>query len=96
MGAANQVLANFPGLNFVRLTVTAYQAPDTYAAFVNTMTSHGVVVEFEDHTSSDGANGGGERGVVFTGQLLTNELNWYSSIARTLCIQSLCLVRHGQ
>jgi|1185.fasta_scaffold24175_1 hypothetical protein len=83
MGAANQVLALFPGLNFVRLTVTDYQSSDTYAAFVNTMTSHGIVVEFEDHTSSDGANGGGERGVVFTGPLLTNELSWYSSVART-------------
>jgi hypothetical protein len=83
MDAANQVLALFPGLNFVRLTVTDYQSPDTYAAFVNTMTSHGIVVEFEDHTSSDGAAGGGGRGVVYTGQLLTNELNWYSSIART-------------
>src|SRR3954449_1109566 len=84
MGAANQVLALFPGLNFVRLTVTDYQSSDTYAAFVNTMTSHGIVVELEDHTSSDGANGGGERGVVFTGPLLTNELSWYSSVARTL------------
>jgi hypothetical protein len=83
MDAANQVLALFPGLNFVRLTVTDYQSPDTYAAFVNTMTSHGIVVEFENHTSSDGVNGGGGRGVVYTGQLLTNELNWYSSVART-------------
>jgi hypothetical protein len=83
MDAANQVLALFPGLNFVRLTVTDYQSPDTYAAFVNTMTSHGIVVEFEDHTSSDGVDGGGGRGVMYTGQLLTNELNWYSSVART-------------
>ena len=58
MDAANQVLALFPGLNFVRVTVIDYQSPDTYAAFVNTMTSHGIVVEFEDHTSSDGAAGG--------------------------------------
>jgi hypothetical protein len=82
MGDANQVLADFPGLNFVRLTVFDYQSPDTYAAFINTMTSHGIVVEFEDHTSSDGLNGGGARGIAYTGQLLTNELNWYSSIAR--------------
>jgi hypothetical protein len=82
MGDADQIRAAFPGLNFVRLTVYDYQSPDTYAAFVNTMTSHGIVVEFEDHTSSDGVNGGGSRGVAYTGQLLTNELNWYSSIAR--------------
>jgi Cellulase (glycosyl hydrolase family 5) len=83
MGQVNQILADFPGLNFVRVTVYDYQSPDTYAAFVNSMTSHGIVVEFEDHTSNDGTNGGGARGTAFTGQLLTNELNWYSSIART-------------
>lgn len=82
MGDANQVLADFPGLNFIRLTAFDYGSPDTYAAFIDTMTSHGIVVEFEDHTSSDGANGGGSRGIAYTGQLLTDELNWYSSIAR--------------
>ncbi|PPQ33687.1 cellulase family glycosylhydrolase [Rhodopila globiformis] len=82
MGAADQVLADFPGINFVRLMVDTYQPPSAYAAFVNTMTAHGVVVEFEDHTSSDGSDSGGARGVAFTGQQLTNELNWYSSIAQ--------------
>jgi len=37
MGDASQILADFPGLNFVRLTIYDYQSPDTYAAFVNTM-----------------------------------------------------------
>jgi len=86
IGDANQILADFPGLNFVRLTVYDYQSPDTYAAFVKTMTSHGIVVEFEDHTSSDGTNGGGARGSAFTGQLLTNELNWYSSVAKAYAL----------
>jgi hypothetical protein len=83
MADANQVLADFPGINFVRLNINSYQPPEAYAAFVNTMTSHGVVVEFEDHVSSDGSDSGGARGVAFTGQQLTNELNWYSSIAQT-------------
>jgi len=82
MGDAKRFLADFPGLNFARLTVYDYQSPDTYAAFINTMTSHGIVVELEDHTSSDGLNQGGGRGSAYAGQLLTNELDWYSSAAR--------------
>jgi hypothetical protein len=82
MGDADQVLADFPGINFVRLTVYSYDSPDTYAAFINKMTSHGIVVELEDHTSSDNVDAGGGRGAAYTGQQLTNELNWYSSIAR--------------
>lgn len=82
MGATSQILKDFPGLNFVRLTVYNYDSPDTYAAFINTMTAHGIVVELEDHTSSDGANQGGSRGTAFTGAQLTNELNWYSSVAK--------------
>ncbi len=81
VGDASQILADFPGLNFVRLNVVDYASPDAYAAFIKTMTSHGVVVELEDHTSSDGVDSGGARGVAFTGTELTNELNWYSSIA---------------
>ena len=82
MGDANQILKDFPGLNFVRLAVYNYDSPDAYATFINTMSSRGVVVELEDHTSSDGSNQGGGRGSAFTGPQLTNELNWYSSVAR--------------
>ena len=81
LGAANQVLADFPGLNFVRLSVYNYQSPDAYSAFIQTMTSRGIVVELEDHTSSNGANAGGGQGGAFTGDQLSNELNWYSSVA---------------
>ena len=81
MQSANQILASFPGLNFIRLTIFDYQSPDTYASFINTMTSRGIVVELEDHTSSDGSNHGGSSGQAFTGSQLTNELNWYSSVA---------------
>ena len=81
MGNAGQVLADFPGLNFVRLNVYSYQSPDAYSAFIQTMTAAGVVVELEDHTNSSGSNAGGGVGSAFTGSQLTNELNWFSSVA---------------
>jgi Cellulase (glycosyl hydrolase family 5) len=83
MGAASQILADFPGINFIRLNVYSYQPPSAYQAFISTMTAHGVVVELEDHTGTAQDAGGGDQGgnTVFAGQQLTNELNWYSSIA---------------
>ncbi len=81
MGDASQILADFPGLNFVRLNVYSYQSPSAYSAFIQTMTADGVVVELEDHTNSTGSNAGGGAGTAFTGSQLTNELNWYSSMA---------------
>ena len=68
LGAADEVLAD-------------YQSPDAYSAFIQTMTSRGIVVELEDHTSSNGTNSGGGQGGAFTGEQLSNELNWYSSVA---------------
>lgn len=82
MPAAGQVLGAFPGINFIRLDVYSYQDPSAYQAFVNQMTAAGVVVEFEDHTSSDGQNRGGSTGSVFTGAQLSNELAWYSAMAK--------------
>ncbi len=38
------------------------------------------MVELEDHNNGARNAGGGE-GQIFTGATLTNELNWYSSIA---------------
>ena len=81
MGDATQILQDFPGINFVRLNVYSYQSPSAYQAFINTMTAHGVVVELEDHTNSTGSDAGGGVGSAFTGQQLTNELNWYSAMA---------------
>ncbi|PPQ27550.1 carbohydrate-binding domain-containing protein [Rhodopila globiformis] len=78
---ASQLLADFPGLNFVRLAINTYPTPASIAAYVNSLTSQGIVVELEDHTTSTGSDGGGGVGSVFTGQELTNELNWYSSVA---------------
>ncbi len=81
MGNASQILADFPGLNFVRLNVYSYQSPSAYASFIQTMSAAGVVVELEDHTNSTGSNAGGGSGSAFTGQQLTNESNWYASVA---------------
>jgi hypothetical protein len=81
MGDASQILTDFPGIDFVRLNVYSYQSPSAYASFINTMTSAGVVVELEDHTNSTGANSGAGAGTAFSGSQLTNELNWYRSMA---------------
>ncbi len=81
MGDAAQILADFPGVNFIRLNVYSYQNPSAYASFIQTMTSKGIVVELEDHTNSNGSDAGGGSGSVFTGSQLTNELNWYSAVA---------------
>jgi hypothetical protein len=66
MGDASQILADFPGINFIRLNVYSYQSPSAYAAFIQTMSAAGVVVELEDHTNSTGGNSGGgqDRDVV--------------------------------
>lgn len=81
MGNASQILSDFPGINFIRLNVYSYQSPSAYASFVQQMTAAGVVVEFEDHTTSTGSNSGGGEGSAFGGSQLSNELNWYSSMA---------------
>lgn len=81
MGDAAQILATFPGVNFIRLAVYGYQSAGAYRAFINTMTEHGTVVELENHQTSDGSNAGGGSGVVFTGTALADELAWYRAVA---------------
>jgi hypothetical protein len=71
----------FPGINFVRLAAYSYNPPSYYQTFINQMTALGIVVEIEDHTSSDGLDTGGGTGVIYTGSLLTNESNWYAALA---------------
>jgi hypothetical protein len=73
---ASNVLSAFPGINMIRLAVQNFASASALTAFVNTMTSHGVVVEIEDHSTS-----GGSTNNVLTGTALNNELSWYSSIA---------------
>jgi hypothetical protein len=71
---------DFPGINFVRLAIYDYASPTALEAYVNSLTAAGIVVELEDHSNGAG-NAGGGQGTIFTGQALTTELGWYSSIA---------------
>ncbi|HWE31499.1 MAG TPA: cellulase family glycosylhydrolase [Polyangia bacterium] len=79
-GDCSPLLSLFPKLNMIRLNCFSYQPPSAYQSFIDALTSRGVVVELEDHTNNSG-NAGGSAGTVFTGQQLTDELNWYSAIA---------------
>jgi hypothetical protein len=71
---ANQVLTLLPGVNFVRLAISdGYPKPASIAPFVNTLTSHGVVVEIEDHNYP--------LTKPYSGAALTQETNWFTSLA---------------
>jgi hypothetical protein len=70
------MIAMFPGLNFVRVGIHAYNDPASYQAFVTQMTSKGIVVAFEDHP-----DGGGGQDPAYTGSKLAAESNWYASMA---------------
>ena len=76
----------FPGINFIRIPVYknngAYADPSKFTAAVQTLTGKGIVIEFEDHSTSVGGNAGGGHGVVFTGQMLADELAWDSAMAK--------------
>jgi hypothetical protein len=73
--------ADFPGINFVRYAIYDYAGPAALSGFVTSLTSAGIVVEIEDHNNGAG-NAGGGQGVIFTGRMLTTELNWYTAIAK--------------
>src|SRR6476660_31049 len=72
--------SELPGTNFVRLAVYNYDSPQSLASYVNSLTQAGIVVELENHNNGAG-NAGGAQGTIFTGQALTQEQNWYSSVA---------------
>jgi hypothetical protein len=78
--SAATLQTDFPGINFVRLALYDYPSPSVLSAYVNQLTSAGIVVELENHNNGSG-NAGGSQGKIFTGQALTNESNWYASIA---------------
>lgn len=80
---AAQILAQFPGTNFVRLAVADFPGAASLQRVVDDYTSRGIFVEIEDHTSSDGQNRGGSTGTIFSGSLLQQDLSWYASIAST-------------
>src|SRR5579859_4952792 len=82
----------FPGINFVRLALygggsssspTSYPDPTAYDAFINAMTSLGIVVELEHHVENNGATGGGGQGTVPQpgDAWLTAENNNYAALA---------------
>ncbi len=75
-----ELRALFPGINFVRLAIYQYDSPQSLAGYVNSLTAAGIVVEIENHNNGAG-NAGGSQGPMFSGQDLSNESNWYSSIA---------------
>ena len=78
--SAAQIQASFPGTNFVRLAIYNYDSPASLTAYVNDLTSHGIVVELENHDNGAG-NAGGGQGTIFTGSALAQEQAWYSSVA---------------
>jgi hypothetical protein len=88
MASADQILAQLPGINFIRLGVYSFQSPETYAPFIATMTSHGVVVALENHNNGTAENNGGGRGGAFTGTQLETESAWYSSVAKAYASNS--------
>lgn len=81
--SAAQILAQYPGTNFVRLAIYNYESAAQLAPYINDLTSHGIFVEIEDHSNSTGGNAGGGVGDIFTGARLQQELSWYSSVAST-------------
>jgi hypothetical protein len=82
--SAAQLQSAFPGVNFVRLAIYNYDSPASLSSYVNDLTSHGIVVELENHANSSGQNaGGGDQNgnQPFTGSQLANESAWYASVA---------------
>jgi hypothetical protein len=69
----SQVLSLFPGLNFIRLPTGNWPSVSDLQAEVTGFTNAGVVVEIEDHPWPEVA--------PYTGGDLTNETNWYASLA---------------
>ncbi len=69
----SQVLALFPGLNFVRLPTGNWPSAADLQAEVTGFTNAGVVVEIEDHPWPEVA--------PYTGSDLDGETSWYASLA---------------
>jgi dienelactone hydrolase len=71
----NAILAKFAGVNLVRLALGHRLPASDISSFISTLTSHGVVVEIEDHPWPlvD----------AYSGPALAAETNWYASLAGT-------------
>ena len=72
---AATILQTFPGLNAVRVAATPGTDPGTLDSLVQGLTSKGVVVLIEDHSSSGGNPN------TLSGQALANEASWYAGMA---------------
>ena len=72
---ATTILKTFPGLNAVRLATMPDADAGAIDAFVQGLTSKGVVVVIEDHTSSGGNPN------TLSGQALASEASWYAGLA---------------
>lgn len=73
--AGKPLLTLFPQLSLIRLVSFSYNLAPYFDTFVNTMTGKGIVVLIEHHS---GAGGGVP---PLTGQALTDENDWFKSIA---------------
>ncbi len=76
-GSANLIASLFPNANMVRVAAGDGYAADSAAAltpFINLMTSKGIVVEIGNYNPALTSN-------VGTGQALTDELAWFTSLA---------------
>nr|WP_294516045.1 cellulase family glycosylhydrolase [uncultured Rhodopila sp.] len=76
IGSASRVLADFPGLNFIRLAAYSYSDTSSYlSGFISQMSAKGVVVEIEHHIAA----GGGVP--ALTGSDLAAENAWFQELA---------------
>jgi hypothetical protein len=76
IGSASQVLAAFPGLNFIRLAAYSYSDTSSYlSGFISQMSARHVVVEIEHHIAA----GGGVP--ALTGSALSAENAWFQELA---------------
>jgi len=72
---AATILKTFPGLNAVRLATTPGADQNAIDTLVQGLTSKGVVVLIEDHSSSGGNPN------TSSGQALADEASWYAGLA---------------
>lgn len=69
----SQLTKLFPGINFIRYAIKYGPDSSTFKSFIDAMTQQKIVVEIENHPWPL-VN-------AYTGQELTNEINWYIELA---------------
>jgi hypothetical protein len=79
---AADITAAFPGISIVKVQMyDNYPAPSNYTAWVNSLTSQGIVVQFTDYNGYNYPLVNSCYWVAMTGSALTTEVNWYSAMA---------------